>query len=110
MIKRYRRILIKLDRENELTVDYIVVGTGPAGSVLAKKLTDDKKTSLLALEAGDNNSSEKPIRDSLFAPPFILTENFFPNYFWQGKGIPKKNVQNRSFEWTGGRSDILFIC
>ena len=104
MIKRYRRILIKLNRENELTVDYIVVGTGPAGSVLAKKLTDDKKTSLLALEAGDNNSSEKPIRDSLFAPPFILTENFFPNYFWQGKGIPQKNVQNRSFEWTGGRT------
>lgn len=84
--------------------DYIIVGTGPAGAVLARKLTDDKKTSVLVLEAGDNNSGEQPIRDSLFAPPFILTDDFFPQYFWQGKGIPQKNVKGRTFEWTGGRT------
>ncbi|MEK4024805.1 hypothetical protein [Sporosarcina sp. FSL W7-1283] len=86
-----------------LTFDYIVIGTGPAGSVISKKLTDDKKTSLLVLEAGDHNSGEQPIRNSLFAPPFILTDNYLPEYFWQGKGVPQKNVNSRSFEWTGGR-------
>ena len=92
------------ENNHQFVFDYIVVGTGPAGSVIAKKLTDDKKTSLLVLEAGDNNSKEQPIRDSLYAPPFILTDDFFPNYFWQGKGIPQRNVNKRTFEWTGGRT------
>ncbi|ARF16082.1 GMC family oxidoreductase [Sporosarcina ureae] len=86
------------------TYDYIVVGTGPAGAAIARKLTDDNQNSVLVLEAGDNNSKEQPIRDSLFAPPFILTEDFFPQYFWQGKGVPQKNVKDRSFDWTGGRT------
>lgn len=92
------------NRIQQFTFDYIVIGSGPAGSVLSKKLTDDPNTSLLLLEAGDNNSREQPIRDSLFAPPFILTDDFFPNYFWQGKGIPQKHVAKRSFDWTGGRT------
>lgn len=54
---------------DKLTFDYILVGTGTAGSIIAKRLTDDKQTSLLTLEAGDNNSKERPIRDSRFAPP-----------------------------------------
>src|SRR5699024_12817104 len=86
------------------TYDYIVIGTGTAGSVLAKKLTDDLKTSLLSIEAGDNNSKERPIRDSRFAPPFILRDNFSPEYYWPGTGAPQKTVQNISFEWTGGRT------
>ncbi len=86
------------------TFDYIVIGTGPAGSVLAKKLTDDKKTSVLVLEAGDNNSGDRPVRDSLFAPPTILTDDFLPEYFWQGKGVPQKDLNNRTIEWTGGRT------
>src|SRR5699024_12301561 len=88
-----------MTRYEASTFDYIVVGTGPAGSVIAKKLTDDFRTSLLALEAGDNNSREKPVRDSLFAPPFILTDDFFSEYFWQGEGITQVNVNDRKFNW-----------
>lgn len=86
------------------TFDYVIVGTGTAGSVLAKRLTDDKKTSVLTLEAGENNSHERPIRDSRYAPPTILTDDFTPQYFWQGKGVPQKSVNNRTFQWTGGRT------
>ncbi|PID14983.1 dehydrogenase [Sporosarcina sp. P34] len=92
------------DANNQSTFDYIVVGTGPAGATIARKLTDTKQNSVLVLEAGDNNSQEQPIRDSLFAPPFILTDDFFPQYFWQGKSVPQKNVKGRSFDWTGGRT------
>lgn len=38
--------------------DYIVIGAGTAGGVIAKKLTDDKKTSVLVLEAGTNMTEE----------------------------------------------------
>ncbi|MCQ6268782.1 GMC family oxidoreductase, partial [Fictibacillus sp. WQ 8-8] len=69
--------------------------------VIAKTLTDDKKTSVLVLEAGDNNDRDTPISDSRFA--LELEENFFPQYFWQGEGVPQKGLDNRTFEWTTGR-------
>lgn len=34
--------------------DYVIVGIGSAGGLLAKKLTDDKKTSVIALHSGQN--------------------------------------------------------
>jgi choline dehydrogenase len=81
--------------------DYIVVGTGPAGAVIAKTLSDDKKMSVLVLEAGDNNDNDVPIKDSRYAQE--LEEKFFPQYFWQGEGVPQEGVNERSFEWTTGR-------
>lgn len=84
-----------------LTYDYIVVGTGPAGSVIAKTLTDDKRTSVLVLESGGNHDQDIPIKDSTFAPE--LEESYSPNYFWQGEGVPQEGLDGRSFEWTTGR-------
>ncbi len=37
-----------------MEADYIIVGVGTAGGLLAKKLTDDKKTSVIALHSGQN--------------------------------------------------------
>jgi choline dehydrogenase len=87
--------------QSKIFFDYIVVGTGPAGAVLAKTLTDDKKTSVLVLEAGENNDRDRPIRDSSFAPE--LEEKFFPQYFWQGEGVAQEKLDDRTFEWTTGR-------
>ena len=78
--------------------DYIVVGTGPSGAVVAKTLSDDRNTSVLVLEAGENNDMDWPIMDSTF-PVF----NMFPKYFWQGRTFPQKHVNNKSFDWTTGR-------
>ncbi|MBB6634232.1 GMC family oxidoreductase N-terminal domain-containing protein [Cohnella thailandensis] len=86
---------------NKILFDYIVIGTGPAGAVIAKTLSDDRKTSVLLVEAGENNDKDKPIRDSAFAPE--LEESYFPQYFWQGEGVPQEGVDDRSFEWTTGR-------
>ena len=85
----------------KLVFDYIVVGTGPTGAVIAKTLTDDKSTSVLVLEAGPKKDNDVPIKDSTFA--LELEENFFPEYFWQGEGVPQENVNDRAFEWTTGR-------
>ncbi|RDU38707.1 GMC family oxidoreductase [Neobacillus piezotolerans] len=38
--------------------DYIIIGAGTAGGVIAKKLTDDRRTSVLVLEAGTNMTEE----------------------------------------------------
>jgi len=42
----------------EKIFDYIVISAGTAGGVIAKKLTDDKCTSVLDLEAGTNMTQE----------------------------------------------------
>lgn len=89
------------DLKGNLIFDYIVVGTGPSGSVLATTLSDDRRTSVLVLEAGDNNDRDLPIRDSSFAPE--LEEIYFPQYFWQGLGVPQEALDERTFEWTTGR-------
>ena len=38
--------------------DYIIVGAGTAGGIIAKELTDDRRTSALVLEAGTNMMDE----------------------------------------------------
>ncbi|MFK9094134.1 GMC family oxidoreductase [Bacillus salipaludis] len=40
------------------TFDYIVIGAGTAGGIIAKELTDDKSTSVLVLEEGTNMTEE----------------------------------------------------
>lgn len=85
------------------TYDYIVVGTGPAGSVIANKLSNDKKNAVLVLEAGSNDSNKRLIRDSKFAIPILLFQDFAPEFYIPGHGIPQRHAGGRTFPWTGGR-------
>lgn len=49
--------------------DYIIVGLGTAGSILARKLSDDLKTRVLVIESGENH-----LRD-----PVLLNPNWLEN-------------------------------
>lgn len=84
-----------------LIFDYIVVGSGPAGAVMAKTLSDHNNNSVLLLEAGENNDQDEPIKNSQLA--FALSADFFPQYFWQGEGTPQEGLDGRTFKWTAGR-------
>ncbi|MGE5579925.1 MAG: GMC family oxidoreductase [Bacillota bacterium] len=85
----------------QITSDYVVVGSGPAGAAIAELLSEDRGNSVVLLEAGDNNDEDQQITDSTFAP--VLQNLFFPQYFWQGEGVPQDDLNNRTFRWTGGR-------
>ena len=84
-----------------LEFDYIIIGSGPAGTIMAKMLSDNKKNSVLLLEAGGNHDQNDAIKNSEHA--FELEEKYYPQFFWQGLGIPQPGVDGHSFEWTTGR-------
>ncbi|MUT65149.1 GMC family oxidoreductase [Paenibacillus sp. NEAU-GSW1] len=56
--------------------DYIVIGTGTAGGIVAKELTDDNRTSVLMLEAGTNMTNELS-SPSLETATILATDNKF---------------------------------
>lgn len=81
------------------TFDYIIIGAGPAGCVMAKTLSDDKTVSVLLLEAGGNDDGDPLIQaanSNLYA--------HFPEYFWFGQSVPQAGVNGRDFALTGGRT------
>jgi choline dehydrogenase len=86
---------------SSLLADYIIVGTGTAGSVLARKLTDNGTNSVIALEAGADADHDEPIVDS--AESFELHHHYHAEYFYDGESRPQEDVDERTFDYTGGR-------
>ena len=79
--------------------DYIVIGAGTAGGILAKKLTDDNKTSVLVLEAGTNMTEE--LSSASIERAFILsTDNKFSFNILSGF----EPEIGRQLRLTGGRA------
>lgn len=90
-----------LSAERGYTADYVVVGLGAAGAGVAKLLSDDRGTSVIAIEAGANHDNDEPIKNSTFAP--ILEEEYFPQYFYQLQQVVQPAVNNSEFNYVTGR-------
>lgn len=77
----------------DLIADYVIVGTGTAGSVLARLLSDDYVHTVISIEAGENNSCDIPVIDSTYiGTGFGLEQNYYPNYFWQIDTAPQSSI------------------
>ncbi|OQR97554.1 choline dehydrogenase [Achlya hypogyna] len=83
-----------------LRADYIIVGGGSAGSVLANRLSKDH--TVLLVEAG---KSDKGHWDSWkMQMPAALTFNLADDrYNWSYMTEPQKHVNNRRLAWPRGR-------
>lgn len=57
----------KPEHKHKQEIDYIIVGLGTAGAVVARELSNDFKTKVLVLEAGTNLTDD----------PFVLAPNVF---------------------------------
>lgn len=79
-------------------VDYIIVGAGSAGCVLANRLSKDPRNSVLLLEAGGSD------RSPLIQIPLGYGLTFSdPKYNWMYDTEPDPALANRSAYWPRGK-------
>jgi len=79
--------------------DYVIVGAGAAGSVLAHRLTDNPDVTVCVLEAGP------PDRNPWIHIPAGFTKTLFdPSCTWQFKTEPTGNTGGRAIATTQGRT------
>jgi choline dehydrogenase len=80
------------------TFDYIVVGAGSAGCVLANRLTESGRYRVLLLEAGPEDRYLW-----IHIPIGYGKTMFHPRYNWGFKTDPDPNMANRELYWPRGR-------
>jgi choline dehydrogenase len=77
--------------------DYIIVGAGSAGCVLAARLTEDADTRVLLLEAGG------PARLREIAIPAAFSKLFQTAVDWNYATDPEPQLRNRRLYWPRGK-------
>jgi choline dehydrogenase len=79
--------------------DFVIVGAGAAGSVLANRLTEDRGTTVCVLEAGP------PDRNPwIHIPAGFIRTLFDPACTWQFTTEPTENTGGRRIATTQGRT------
>ena len=78
---------------------YIIVGAGSAGCVLANKLSEDPRNSVLLIEAGPMDSSYS-IKMPLAASSLFKCKK----YGWGYETEPEINLNNRTINWPRGKT------
>ena len=81
------------------TFDYIIIGAGAAGSVLAGRLTEDPNVTVCVLEAGPPDT-----HPFIHIPAGFIKTLFNPAYTWQFQTEPSAGSGGRPILTTQGRT------
>jgi choline dehydrogenase len=77
--------------------DYIVVGTGSAGSVVANRLSEDPSVEVVVLEAGPQD------KDKFIHIPAAFAKLFRSEMDWDYLTEPQKELDGRQIYWPRGK-------
>ena len=80
-----------------MNADYIVVGTGSAGSVVANRLSADPSASVVVLEAGPRD------KDKFIHIPAGFAKLFRTGMDWDYLTEPQKELDGREIYWPRGK-------
>lgn len=78
--------------------DYVIVGAGSAGCVLAARLSENPDTSVLLLEAGPPDDADE------IHIPAALNLLFKTTFDWNYQTVPQERAGGRSVYWPRGRT------
>ena len=87
-----------MQARTESAFDYIVVGAGSAGCVLANRLSENPDNSVLLLEAGNPDSNPW-----IHVPVGYFKTMHNPKFDWCYKTDPDPGIDNRSLQWPRGK-------
>ena len=80
-----------------MEADYIVVGTGSAGSVVANRLSEDPSVEVVVLEAGPRD------KDKFIHIPAAFAKLFRSEVDWHYLTEPQKELDGREIYWPRGK-------
>jgi choline dehydrogenase len=78
--------------------DFVIVGAGSAGCVLANRLSEDARTRVLLLEAGGD--AKTPLVELAFGFAYMLNN---PRYDWRFELGPEPALEGRRMDYPRGR-------
>ena len=78
--------------------DYVIVGGGSAGCVVAARLAEDPGTRVLLLEAGPDASAVEEVRI-----PAVYSRLFRSQYDWNYVTLPQERADVRPIYWPRGK-------
>jgi len=81
----------------DIQCDYVVVGTGSAGAVVANRLSADPSTAVVALEAGP------PDKNRFIGIPVAFSKLFRSDVDWDYLTEPQPGLAGRQIYWPRGK-------
>ncbi len=87
---------MRASTDSVTTFDYIMVGAGTAGCVVARRLLEHTEASVLLVEAG-------PPYPSVLLDPPLPGMKFGRGFSWAQKSIPQTRLGGRHIEWPMGK-------
>jgi choline dehydrogenase len=93
-----RKPFISVSDAVAMQPDYIVVGGGPGGCVVAGRLSEDANTKVLLVEAGRDSDSWR-VRWP-FGTAFMVTR---PGWDWGWETLPDASMEGRDVMWSSGK-------
>jgi choline dehydrogenase len=81
----------------DIHCDYVVVGTGSAGSVVASRLSANPDTAVVALEAGPRD------KNRFIAIPAAFSKLFRSEVDWDYLTEPQQQLEGRQIYWPRGK-------